>query len=357
MVTVPADGRVCVYTMSTTDVVVDLDGWLPADQPFHAVGPHRVLDTRQVSAVLSDVAVAVAPSGAVGAVVNVTVTEPAAAGFATVYPCGNTVPLASNLNFVAGATVAAAALVPVDAAGRICVHTSSPAHVVVDVAGWLQTGFTPVVPFRAIDTRSLGPPVTDVVVDPGSFAGVAGVALTLTITDPTAAGYATVYPCGQVPPLVSNINFAPGQTVANAVVATPDPQGRICVHTLVPTHVVVDVSGTSSDGAGRPLRFRRLLVLRSAIGARSARRRTAALGHNPYPASGVAALLSEEARRGRLLERPRGPVGTRPGATAGLGEPLRRDPELPRVWARRCSAASSSAGTSGRCSTAAAYRR
>jgi hypothetical protein len=27
-------------------------------------------------------------------------------------------------------------------------------------------------------------------------------------------------------------------------VATPDPQGRICVHTLVPTHVVVDVSGT-----------------------------------------------------------------------------------------------------------------
>jgi hypothetical protein len=153
------------------------------------------------------------------------------------------VPLASNLNFVAGATVPAAALVSVDGDGRICVRTSAPAHVVVDVAGWLQAGFKPVVPFRAVDTRSLGPPLTDVVVAPGNLAGARGVALTLTITEPTAAGYATVYPCGQVPPLVSNVNFVAGQTVANAVVATPDTQGRMCVHTVVPTHVVVDVSG------------------------------------------------------------------------------------------------------------------
>jgi len=45
---------------------------------------------------------------------------------------------------------------------------------------------------------------------------------------------------------VSNINFVAGQTVANAVVATPDAQGRVCVHAFVPTHVVVDVSGTFS---------------------------------------------------------------------------------------------------------------
>jgi hypothetical protein len=244
VVTVPADGQVCLFTMSATDVVVDLDGWLPADLPFHAVPPHRALDTRQLSGPLTDVAVPVAPSGAVGAVVNVTVTEPAGPGFATVYPCGAAVPLASNLNFVAGATVPAAALVPVDGTGRICVHTSVAAHIVVDVSGWLQTGFVPVVPFRALDTRSLGPPVNDVVVAPGTLASAAGVALTLTITEPTAAGYATVYPCGQVPPLVSNVNFVAGQTVANAVVATPDEQGRVCVHTLVPTHVVVDVSGT-----------------------------------------------------------------------------------------------------------------
>ena len=242
--TVPGDGRVCIYTMSAADVVVDLDGWLPADQPFHADTPHRVLDTRQTSAPLTDVAVPVAPPGAVGAVVNVTVTAPAAAGYATVYPCGGAVPLVSNVNFVARATVPGAALVPVDDAGRLCVHTSTPAHVIVDVVGWLGSGFKAVAPFRAMDTRPLGTPVTDVVLGPGTSPSAAGVALTLTITEPTAAGYATVYPCGQPPPLVSNVNFGPGQTVANAVVATPDAQGRICVHTLVPTHVVVDISGS-----------------------------------------------------------------------------------------------------------------
>ena len=241
---VPADGRVCIYSMSAADVVVDLDGWLPAGQPFHADVPHRVLDTRLTSAPLTDIAVVVAPAGAVGAVVNVTITGPAAAGYATVYPCGGLPPLASNVNFVAKATVAGSALAAVDATGRICVHTSTPAHVIVDVAGWLGTGFQPAVPFRAIDTRPLGPPVNDVVVAPGTFTGAAGVALTLTITEPVAAGYATVYPCGQTPPLVSNINFVAGETVANVVVATPDAQGRICVHTLVPTHVVVDISGS-----------------------------------------------------------------------------------------------------------------
>ena len=53
--------------------------------------PHRVLDTRQFSGPLTDVAVVVAPAGAVGAVVNVTVTGSAVAGFATLYPvrrCG-----------------------------------------------------------------------------------------------------------------------------------------------------------------------------------------------------------------------------------------------------------------------------
>ena len=32
-------------------------------------------------------------------------------------------------------------------------------------------------------------------------------------------------------------------TIANAVVATPNAQGQICIHSFVPTHVIVDVSG------------------------------------------------------------------------------------------------------------------
>src|SRR4029077_3863148 len=46
------------------------------------------------------------PSGSAGVMLNVTVTEPTGAGFATVFPCGQPLPNASNLNFVAGGTVA-----------------------------------------------------------------------------------------------------------------------------------------------------------------------------------------------------------------------------------------------------------
>jgi hypothetical protein len=192
---------------------------------------------------VTDVNVPVTPPGATAAVVNVTVTDPVTAGFATLYPCGSAVPLASNLNFRAGDTVPASALVPVDTLGHLCVHTSTPAHVLVDVDGFLTSGFTPLGPSRAVDTRSLSQKVSDVVLSPVGLAGAGGFALTLTITDPSAAGFASVYPCGQQPPLVSNINFVAGQTIANAVVATPNPQGQICIHSPVPTHFVIDVSG------------------------------------------------------------------------------------------------------------------
>src|SRR6185369_1581144 len=44
------------------------------------------------------------------AVVNVTVTGPNAAGYVTIYPCGIDPPLASNLNFVVGQTIANAVI-------------------------------------------------------------------------------------------------------------------------------------------------------------------------------------------------------------------------------------------------------
>src|SRR6185295_18541998 len=43
---------------------------------------------------------------AAAVVLNVTVTDAQAAGFVTVFPCGSARPLASNLNYVAGSTVA-----------------------------------------------------------------------------------------------------------------------------------------------------------------------------------------------------------------------------------------------------------
>ena len=75
------------------------------------------------------------PSGSLlPAALNVTVVDPVEAGYLVAYPCGER-PLASNLNFVAGQTVATMALAPVSADGRVCIAASAPAHVVVDVSG------------------------------------------------------------------------------------------------------------------------------------------------------------------------------------------------------------------------------
>ena len=67
--------------------------------------------------------------------------------------------------------------------------------------------------------------------------------LNVTVTEPEAAGYATVYPCGIEPPLASNLNFIGDQTVANASIVKVGTNGEVCVYNSQTTHLVVDASG------------------------------------------------------------------------------------------------------------------
>ncbi len=79
------------------------------------------------------------PASGVSAVsLNLTVTQPEAAGFATVYPCGS-IPDTSTINYAAGQTRAAAAIAPVSSTGKICVYSYARTHVIVDVNGWLPS--------------------------------------------------------------------------------------------------------------------------------------------------------------------------------------------------------------------------
>ena len=66
------------------------------------------------------------PVNATGVVLNVTVVQAKAAGYAAVYPCGEPVPNASNLNFVAGQTVPNAVVAKVGAGGKVCVFAEVP---------------------------------------------------------------------------------------------------------------------------------------------------------------------------------------------------------------------------------------
>ena len=66
---------------------------------------------------------------------NVTAVDPVLPGFVTVYPCG-VLPVAANVNYVAGQVVPNAVIAPVSAAGEVCFFSSADTHLVVDVNGW-----------------------------------------------------------------------------------------------------------------------------------------------------------------------------------------------------------------------------
>jgi hypothetical protein len=86
----------------------------------------------------------------------VTVTNPTVAGYVTVWPAGQPIPTASNLNFVPGQTVPNMVVVPLGANGQVSIFVNGgTADVIVDVLGWFPTGmaFSGLTPARLMDTR------------------------------------------------------------------------------------------------------------------------------------------------------------------------------------------------------------
>jgi hypothetical protein len=74
--------------------------------------------------------------------------------------------------------------------------------------------------------------------------GVGAVVLNVTVTEATAASFVTVYPSGAERPTASNLNFLPGQTVPNLVVAKVGADGNVDLYNLQGNvHLVADVAG------------------------------------------------------------------------------------------------------------------
>ena len=143
------------WVTSTTGVEPGDSGWNPS---FVPVEPGRVVDSRVSGLKVVDVSrfrVAGAtviggpragelvgvPVDASAVALNVTVTGTEAPGFVSVYPCGSTsdvAPNVSNVNYVAGATVANSAVVPLED-GFVCVKAVGATDVLIDVAGYLSS--------------------------------------------------------------------------------------------------------------------------------------------------------------------------------------------------------------------------
>src|ERR1700692_4901979 len=69
------------------------------------------------------------------------------------------------------------------------------------------------------------------------------VVLNVTVTEALGPGFVTVYPCGSERPTASNLNYVVGSTMPNAVIAKVGANGQVCLYTLAPVHLIVDVNG------------------------------------------------------------------------------------------------------------------
>jgi len=255
---------------------------------YHPVTPARILDTRTFpqgvpsGSVKNNAEITVDVTGVGGVptsadvsavVINTTaVGGTAPASFLTVYPSGETKPLASNLNLLQGQTIPNLVTVGVGPDGNVKVYNAAgETHVIVDVVGWYGgptsgSRFNPLPPTRILSTRDgIGAPagvkvgpLSSITVDvTNTFGsgvpanGVTAVVLNVTVTEATANSFLTVYP--QDPkPAVSNLNFGAGQTVPNLVIVKlgTDNNTVKVYNQAGSTHVIFDVVGWFGSAQG-----------------------------------------------------------------------------------------------------------
>lgn len=272
-----ADGDVCVFSSAGGDVIIDVAGWFaPGPNRFAPIDPVRAADTRQPApgAKLAanterqiEVAGSSVPGDAVAVAINVAAVQAEAAGFMVAYPCGGALPLASNLNFVAGENRAASAIVEVGANGRICVQSNVTTHFIADVTGYYapsssfgpSVGLRSVADTRVVDTRSPAragirfAAGTTQTFDLKPFLNLpdetVATALNVVAVRADAGGFVTVYPCGEDRPTTSSLNYDLGQT-ANLIVAKLSDAGEVCVYTSTAVDLAIDLFGSFAGPEG-----------------------------------------------------------------------------------------------------------
>jgi hypothetical protein len=251
------DGRICFTSLSTTDLIVDLNGWLTTGSSAGLVTANRRLaDTRSGQGGSSrlqagqtiEVAVTAPGSPTTAVSLGVTAVDPSADGYVTAWPCGTEQPLVSNLNPEAGVTRPNLVNVRVGAAGTVCLFSMASTDLVVDLLGEYRTNagarYAALTPQRLLDTRDRGHQthqsnLSDVV----ALGQLTAAQVNLTATDTRGAGYLTAYSCLTDPwPGTSNANYSTGETTASAALMSSS-RGYGCVYSSAVTQLVVDIFG------------------------------------------------------------------------------------------------------------------
>ncbi|MFE7094133.1 hypothetical protein [Streptomyces erythrochromogenes] len=301
LVVVPVgnDGSVDLYNggWESVDLVADITGYFTekAANGYTPTAPTRFVDTReglgtkkgqvpgQTSFSTRIAGLRGVPQGVRAVALNVTVTGAKEAGHLIVHPSGGRVPLASNVNFTAGQTVANAVIVPVGPDGSIDIRNNAWAgtDVVVDVVGHYSPegkgAYMALSPMRWLDTRDPEGTLTDI---RGSIPGrgylpvpffsddaETAYVLNATVTNTAGAGFLSVAPDpnsaeqyekgGAVVPArpeASTLNWTKGKSVPNLVQASAGLHGIVDFWNQgwEKTDLVVDISGYYEEPSTRP---------------------------------------------------------------------------------------------------------
>jgi 6-phosphogluconolactonase (cycloisomerase 2 family) len=265
------------YTASSASPVTVVVGGPPPGLRFVPVTPCRVADTRNPAGPFGgpfitggtsrgfsvpDSACNI-PATAQAYSVNVTVVPKGPLNFLTMFPCGQSVPLASTLNSGDGRVKAAAAILPAGTNGGVCAFATQNTELILDINGYFVSDsspsvleFYPVAPCRLVDTRnpagSLGGPslvgaaarTFPILSSPCNIPATAkAYSLNFTSVPKGVLGFLTTWPTGQSQPLVSTLNAPTGAVTANAAIVPSGTNGDISVFVTHDSDLVVDING------------------------------------------------------------------------------------------------------------------
>ena len=279
-------GKICVFTLAETDLIIDVNGYTPAGAGTQSVQPGRVYESRTGNPEyvtvdgqsqgngrtpargITEIRVtdrANVKPDAEAVFLNVVAVNPSAPGYLTVFPCGTKPPNAANVNYIGGDVAANAVLAKIGNDGKICVYTSAETDLIIDINGYTPAGAgtQSVQPGRVYESRTGNPEyvtvdgqsqgngrtpargITEIrVTDRANVKPDAeAVFLNVVAVNPSAPGYLTVFPCGTKPPNAANVNYVGGDVAANAVLAKIGNDGKICVYTSAETDLIIDING------------------------------------------------------------------------------------------------------------------
>lgn len=280
-----SNGTVCIWTLAATNLLVDVNGYVPDGGGLVPVVPARLVETRPGNdtddgqfegdgpiAAGDTYSFTVAgrgtvPNDAEAVWLNVTGAGALGAGHLTVWPCGEPRPdPASNVNYTPGGAFPNAVLAKIGDDGRVCVWSLATTQLIVDVNGYVQPGadLDTTAPVRMLETRTglttfdgtsqgagqlgAGKVVEVPIAGRGSVPpGATAVFMNLTAVRPAGPGHLTVYPCDEPrPDPASNVNYTAGGVFPNAVLAKLSATGTICIYTFAATQLIADVVASTS---------------------------------------------------------------------------------------------------------------